>query len=85
MTTRHHQDITMADFESQDAMMTPFLRSFEELEEVINRSERDGICSGKAAEAARQEIKRLMSKLDLLMLKKILLHQQFGAPEKVSK
>jgi hypothetical protein len=85
MSTLKYQDVTMADFESQDAMMTPFLLSFEELREAINRSERDGVCSGKAAEAAREEIEELKWKLDLLMFKKIAFHQQFRTAEKVSK
>ena len=74
----------LADFESQEAMMAPFLLSFKELEEVINSSERDGVCSDKVAEAAREDIKVLMWELDLLILKKVQLHQQFRAAEKVS-
>jgi len=74
----------MAAFESQDAMMTPFLMSFEKLKEVINRAEHEGVCSEEVAETARQEIEDLRFKMDLLVLKKIKLRQRFGVSENAS-
>jgi hypothetical protein len=79
------QSAMMAEFDSQDAMMTPFLLSFEELEGTINRCERDGFCSNEVAEAAREKIKELIWKLDLLILQKIRLQRRFRTAERVSR
>jgi hypothetical protein len=78
-------DVLRAEFESQDAMMTPFLESFVELEEVIDHSERNGVCSEKVAEAAQKELISLRRELDRLIVRKITLHRQFGVTEKASK
>jgi hypothetical protein len=75
----------LAECELQDAMLRPFILSFEELDETVDRLESDGGYSGKAAEAARQEIESLVGDLNLLVLKKILLHLRLRAAEKASK
>jgi hypothetical protein len=67
----------LTEFSSHCAMMTPFRRSFQELEDGVDRLERDGVCSEQVAEAARQEIRRLLFTLDVLILKKIEIQQRF--------
>jgi hypothetical protein len=83
MTILNQEDpsraVLLAECELQDAMLTPFRLSFEELDETVDRFERDGVYSGEAAEAARDEIEELMTKLNCLILKKVLLHQRFRA------
>jgi hypothetical protein len=49
-----------------ESICDPFAQK---LEEVIDRSERDGICSEKAAEAAREKIGRCMEEVNLVLLK----------------
>jgi hypothetical protein len=73
-----HLSALMAEFES---MMDPFLLSYEKLEEVINRSERDGVCSDEVTQAAREEIESRRDELNFLVLKTILLHRKFRAAE----
>jgi hypothetical protein len=81
MSTLQYQEVTLADFEAQAAMMTPFTLSFEELEEEIDRLE----CSGKVAEAVRQEFENLTAKLNGLILRKVKLQKWIRALDNDSK
>jgi hypothetical protein len=81
MSTLKYQDVTLADFEAQAAMMTPFTLSFEELEEDIDRLER----AGKVSEAARQEFENLTAKLNGLILRTVKLQKWIRAVDNDSK
>ena len=54
--------------------MTPFLQSFDELAEVINRLERDGICK-EDVKFARRKLEDLCLELNLLILGKVKLEK----------
>jgi hypothetical protein len=54
------------------------------LEEVINRAERDGICSEEVAEAARDEIYECMMELEGLFVKTYLLHEEYRIVEMIT-
>ena len=47
----------------------PFEQHLEKLDEVINRSERDGLCSKEVAEAARDKIYECIRELETLIVK----------------
>jgi hypothetical protein len=81
MTTWHYQEVAMSDFESQD--VTPFQRSLDELDEVIDRSERNGLCS-EDSELARREFEDLCLKVNCLIMRKVKLQKWLGAAEKTS-
>ena len=73
-----------AECESQVAMLAPFIRSFEALDETVDSLERDGRYSGEAAEAARQEIEGLIGELHYLVISKVELYQRMRAAEEAS-
>jgi hypothetical protein len=56
-------------------MMIPFQQSLDELEEVIDRSERNGLCR-KDAELARREIENLCVKLTCFIMRKVKLQNR---------
>jgi hypothetical protein len=66
-------------------MMAPFILSFEELGEKIDRAERDGVCSGEAVKAARQEFEELSAKLCAVIIRKVRLQNWIRAAENASK
>jgi hypothetical protein len=73
MTKDEEVSATMAEAQTLDAMVAPFRLAIEELEEKINRSERDGICPVRTAKAAREELVDLHEKLSILIVRKILI------------
>jgi predicted ArsR family transcriptional regulator len=81
MTTWHYQEVAMSDFESQD--VTPLLQSLDELEEVIDRSEHNGLFS-EDAKLARREFEDICLKLNCLIMRKVKLQKWLGAAEKTS-
>ena len=72
----------MSEYESQNAMMTAFLESFDELDEVIDRLERVGLCS-EDVEFARGKFEELCVTLWILITKKVELEIWLAAPGKV--
>jgi hypothetical protein len=84
MTTSYQDDpyLSAAVFaELERAMSDPFAQHLEKLEEVINRSERDGLCSEEVAQAAREKMGAWMKELSFLLVKTYLLHEQFRDAE----
>ena len=81
MTTWHSEEVTISDFAAQD--VTPFQQSLDELEEFIDRSERNGF-SGEDAAAARSEFEDLSLKFNCLVLRKVKLRNWLAAAEKAS-
>ena len=66
--------IKIAESASLDARLAGLRLNMDKLKEAINRSERDGFCSGQAAEAARQELEPLSDELNILVLE----HNEFN-------
>lgn len=80
-----YQKFTLAECEAQDEMLAPFRLSFEELEEEVDRAERDGVCSEEVAEVAREEIVDLDLHLGILIMRKVRLQNWIRAAENASK
>ena len=72
MTKDEEVSAMMAEAQTLDAMVAPFRLAIEELEEKINRSERDGICPVRTAKAARRELAEIHEDLNLLIVRKLL-------------
>jgi hypothetical protein len=83
MTTSYQDDsyLPAVFTELERAMSDPFVQHLEKLEEVINRSERDGLCSEEVAQAAREKMGAWMEELGFLLVKTYLLHEQFRVAE----
>jgi hypothetical protein len=62
-------------FAELESLANPFQENLEKLEEVIDRSERDGICSEEVAQAVREEIEEWVIELGILFSKTLYLHQ----------
>jgi alpha-ketoglutarate-dependent taurine dioxygenase len=62
-------------------MLRPFRLSVEELDERVDRLERDGNYSADAAEAARDEIENLILDINFLIIRKIQLQERLRADE----
>jgi hypothetical protein len=79
--TWHYQHVAMSDFESENAMMTPFLESLDKLDEVIDQLELDGLCS-EDVEFARESFKDLCLTLTKLISGKLELQKWLWLSEK---
>jgi hypothetical protein len=66
----------------QDATITQFIRSLKELDETIDRLERDEVYSEAVAEAAREEIETLIHESHYLVISKIELRERLRADER---
>lgn len=66
------------------SILDPFSEYLLKLEEVINRAERDGICSEEVAEAARDEIYECMMELEGLFGKTYLIHKELRLAETIT-
>jgi hypothetical protein len=76
MTTPRQDDPYLsAMFAELESLANPFQENLEKLEEVIDRSERDGICSEEVAQAVREEIEEWVIELGILFSKTLYLHQ----------
>jgi hypothetical protein len=76
MTTSFQDDPYLsAMFAELESLANPFQENLEKLEEVIDRSERDGICSEEVAQAVREEIEEWVIELGMLFTKTLFLHQ----------
>jgi hypothetical protein len=76
MTTLFQDDPYLsAIFAELELLANPFQENLEKIEEVIDRSERDGICSGEVAQAVREEIEERVLELGILFSKTVSLHQ----------
>jgi hypothetical protein len=68
-----------------ESIWDPFAQHLEKLEDAINQSEREGICSEEVAQAAREEIQACMEEVDLvLFIKTWILHEKLRAAEIIS-
>jgi hypothetical protein len=70
----------LAEYE-QDATMTQFRLSCEELYETIDRLEREDVYSEAVAEAAREEVGDLISESNYLIFNKVELRNRLEADE----
>jgi hypothetical protein len=76
MTTSYQDDPYLsAMFAELESLANPFQENLEKLEEVIDRSERDGICSEEVAQAVREEIEEWVIELGILFSKTLSLHE----------
>jgi hypothetical protein len=75
----------LAELELQDAILEPFRLSVEELDEMVDRFERDGVCSAEGVEKAREEIDNLVLDLNFLVIRKVELNERLRAAERASK
>jgi hypothetical protein len=76
MTTLFQDDPYLsAMFAELELLTNPLHENWEKLEEVIDRSERDGICSKEVAQALREEIDYWFMDLGMLFIKTLSLHQ----------
>jgi hypothetical protein len=75
----------IAELEALDAILTPFRLIVEELDEMVDRFERDGVCSAEGVEKAREEIVGIVLDLNFLVIRKVELHERLRAVERASK
>jgi hypothetical protein len=71
-----------AEIERQDAMLTQFSLSFEELDETVDRLEQEEVYSEAVAEATREEIETLIRELSYLIFCKVDLIERLRADER---
>ena len=76
MTTSYQDDPYLsAMFAELESLANPFQENLEKIEEVIDRSERDGICSEEVAQAVREEIEECVLELHILFSTTLSLHE----------
>jgi hypothetical protein len=66
------------------ATTDPFRKHFEKLEQVINRWERDGVCSEEVAQAAREEVEARSCELGIVLFKTFRLLGTFSSAGSVA-
>jgi hypothetical protein len=82
MTMSHEDDSTLlAEFE---ATTDPLERHFEKVEQVIERWEREGVCSEEVARAVREEVESLSWKLFGLVYKTLSFHETISNADSVA-
>jgi hypothetical protein len=69
--------------ELEDAMLEPLVQSIDDLYEMVDRPERDGVYSGEAAEAAREEIEGLIAELHCVSLSNFYSMSGSGPPKEL--
>jgi hypothetical protein len=75
----------IAELEALDAILTPFRLIVEELDEMVDRLERDGVCSAEGAEKAREEIDSIVLDMNFVGIRKVELHERLRAVERAAK
>jgi hypothetical protein len=82
MTTSHKDNAYLSAVSAElESISDPFHEHLQKLDEVINRSERDGLCSAEAAEAARDKIYECIRELETLFVKTYDFHEEFRVAE----
>ena len=82
MTTSHKDNPYLsAVYAELESISDPFYEHLHKLDEVINRSERDGLCSEEVAQAARDKIYECLRELETLTVKTRFLHEEFRIAE----
>ena len=76
---------SLAELELQDAMLKQFDLSVEELDQRIDRLERDGVYSAEVAEGAREEVAKVVLDFNLLVISKVELFDRLSADERTSR
>jgi hypothetical protein len=74
-TPRQDKPYLSAKFAELESLANPFYENLVKLDEVIDRSERDGICSEEVAQAVREEIGERVLELGILFSETLSLHE----------
>jgi hypothetical protein len=77
-TSSQHDPNLSAKFAEWGSMEDQFAKHLQELEEVINRSERDGLCSVEVAQAAREMLGSCRKEMQSAFVATCCIHVEFS-------